>query len=160
MSTPAIALNSAPTRWGGVPVPAADLARIGLGMGDELGDRLGRKRRMHHHDEGLADDGCDRRDIAHEIVIELVVKRCADDVRHASHEQGVTVLLRSHSDLGADIVAGARPVFTDKLLAAPLRQPLPDQAFDYFGRDDVDEPGYYSSRRFYISLSLNVAPTT
>ena len=30
-----------------------ELARIGLGIGDELGNRLGRNRWIHHHDVGL-----------------------------------------------------------------------------------------------------------
>ena len=68
---------------GGVPVPArrhVDLARIGLGIGDELGNRLGRNRWIHHHDMGRADDARDRRDVADEIEIELVVERRVDRV--------------------------------------------------------------------------------
>ena len=44
----------------------------------------------------------------------------------------VTVRGRSHDDLGADIAAGAGPVFDDELLAEPLRQRLSNEA-----RDDV-----------------------
>ena len=58
-----------------------DLARIGLGIGDELGNRLGRNRWIHHHDKGHAADACDRRDVADEIEIELVIERRVDRVR-------------------------------------------------------------------------------
>jgi hypothetical protein len=58
-----------------------DLARIGLGIGDELGDRFGRNRRIDLHHVGHAVDARDRRDVADEIVIELFVKRRVDDVR-------------------------------------------------------------------------------
>src|SRR5436309_2909617 len=44
---------------------------------------LGRNRRIHHHDIGKADDGCDRCNIADEIEIELVVKRRVDCARRA-----------------------------------------------------------------------------
>jgi putative ABC transport system substrate-binding protein len=57
-----------------------DLARIGLGVRDELGNRLGRDRWMDGHDKRLADDGCDRRDVADEIEIEFVVERRVDRV--------------------------------------------------------------------------------
>ena len=47
MSTPAIILNSSPVTWLRGPVAGrrhVDLARIGLGIGDEFGNRLGRNR--------------------------------------------------------------------------------------------------------------------
>ena len=59
MLTPAIILNSSPATCGRGPGAGrrhVDLARIGLGIGDELGNRFGRKRWMDHHDVGLADD--------------------------------------------------------------------------------------------------------
>ena len=61
-----------------------DLARIGLGIGDELGNGLGRNRWIDHHDIGHADDACDRRDVADEIEIELVVERRVDRVRRTA----------------------------------------------------------------------------
>ena len=44
-----------------------DLARIGLGIGDELRDRLGGKRWIDQHDKGPAHDAGDRRDVPNEI---------------------------------------------------------------------------------------------
>ena len=137
MSTPVIILNSSPATWGEVPIAGrrhVDLARIGLGVGDELGNRLGRNRWIHHHDVGHADDARDRRDVADEIEIELVVERRIDRVRRADQEKRVAVGRRAHDRLGGDIAAGARPVLDDELLAEPLRQPLTDQARDDVGR--------------------------
>ena len=111
-----------------------DLARIGLGIGDELGNRLGRNRWIDHHDEGRADDARDRRDVADEIEIELVVERRVDRVRRQDQEQRIAVRRRAHDRLGADIAAGARPVLDDEWLAEPLRQPLTHQARDDVGR--------------------------
>jgi hypothetical protein len=39
-----------------------DFARIGLGVGNELGDRFGGNRRVDHHDVGRAHNASDRRD--------------------------------------------------------------------------------------------------
>jgi len=45
---------------------------IGLGTGDELRNRLGWNRRVHHHDVGIADDARDRRNVADEIEIQAI----------------------------------------------------------------------------------------
>ena len=68
-----------------------DLARVGLGVGDELGNGLGRNRRIHLHDVGHAHDARDRRDVADEIEIELVVERRVDRVAATDQEQRVAV---------------------------------------------------------------------
>src|SRR5215216_3183252 len=52
-----------------------DFSRATLGMRDELGNRLSRKRWIHHHDEGASDDAGDWRDIAEEVVVKLVIER-------------------------------------------------------------------------------------
>ena len=55
MLTPVIILNSSPATWDAVPLPADAmliLPGIGLGVSDELGNRLGRNRWIHHHDVG------------------------------------------------------------------------------------------------------------
>ena len=109
-----------------------DLARISFGVGDELGNGLGRNRWIHHHDTGLAADARDRRDVAKEIVIELIVERRVDYVWCTDEEERVAVGGRAHDGFGGDIAGGARPVLDDEWLAEPLRQPLADQA-----REDV-----------------------
>src|SRR6266480_4808295 len=72
----------------------ADLAWITFGISDELRDRPGRNRRVHHHNVGLAADGRDRRDVAYEIEIELVVKRRVPRVSRSNLQQRVAVRWR------------------------------------------------------------------
>src|SRR6516165_10210997 len=104
--------------WGSVTGRRhVDLAWIGIRIGDKLGNRFGRDRWIHHHDEGLAVDARDRRDVADEIVVELVVQCRVDRVEATDHEQRVAVSGRAHDDLSADIGCGARPVLDNKRLA-------------------------------------------
>ena len=58
-----------------------DSARIGLGIGDELRDCLGRNRWMHHHDISYPRDATDRCDVSHEIEAEICVERSVDRIR-------------------------------------------------------------------------------
>ena len=90
---------------------------IGLGIGDELGNRLGRKRRVHHHDVRISHDARDRRDVAGEIVVERVVQCRVDRVEATDQEQCVAVSGRAHDRFGGDVAASARPIFDDKLLS-------------------------------------------
>src|SRR5262252_4986224 len=57
-----------------------ELAGIGLGIGDELGDRPRWNREVRYHDAGHAGDASNRRDVADKIVFEVVVERRADRV--------------------------------------------------------------------------------
>ena len=83
---------------------------------------------MHHHDLGRIEDGRDGRNVADEIVIELLVERRVECVVGNDEEQHMTVRRCFHDDFGADISAAARPVLDDEWLAEPLREPLTDQA--------------------------------
>src|SRR5262245_31296112 len=87
---------------------------------------------MHDYDEGVADDARDRRDIADEIEVELLIKRRIDGVVRCGKEEGIAIWGSADDRLGAEIGASAGPVFDDERLAEPLRQPLADHA-----RDDV-----------------------
>src|SRR5947208_2453719 len=121
---------------GRTPVAArrhGDLARIGLGVGEELRSRLGQKRWMYHHNEGYAADTCDRRDVADDIEIELVVERRINRVKCTGQYERIAIRGSAHDRLGADIAATAWPVLNDELLTEPLRQPLTHQA-----RGDVE----------------------
>jgi hypothetical protein len=84
-----------------------DLARISFGVGDELGNGLGRNQCIHDHDTGLAADARDRRDVAKEIVIELIVERRVDYVWCTDEEERVAVGGRAHDGFGGDIAGGA-----------------------------------------------------
>src|SRR6516165_2613757 len=94
-----------------------DHAWIGLGIGNELGDRLCRKRWIYQHDKGHADDARDRRDVADEVEIELVVERRVDRVRRRGQQQRIAVGWRTNDRFGTDIGAPARTVLNDEWLA-------------------------------------------
>src|SRR5262245_34442080 len=106
---------------------------MSLGVGEELGNRLGRKVRIDLHHWWHAVHARDRGDIADEVVIELLIERGVDHIIRAHGEQRVAVRWRAHHDLSRDIAAGARPVLDDELLTEPLGEPL-----TYDARDDVD----------------------
>src|SRR5262249_50765409 len=55
-----------------------DLARIGLRICNEFRERFDRKRRGHHHNQAHAYEARNRRDIADEIEMELVLERGID----------------------------------------------------------------------------------
>jgi hypothetical protein len=96
--------------------PSASLW-ISLGISDELGDRLGRNRLMHHHDVGHDNDAGDRRDVANEIETKLFVQRSIDCVGRGDQEERVAIGGRTHDRLGGDITAGTRPVLDDEWLS-------------------------------------------
>src|SRR5215813_419997 len=86
---------------------------------------------MYRHDKGHADDTSDRRDVADEIEIELVVKRGVDRIYRTDRKQRIAIRRRTHDGFGGDIGGSPRPILDDKwLLAEPLRQPLPYQTRD------------------------------
>src|SRR5215471_208657 len=72
-----------------------DFAWISLGISDELGDRLGRNRWMHHHDVGHDNNAGDRRDVADEIEVELVIECRVERVRRSGHKERIAVRERT-----------------------------------------------------------------
>src|SRR5262249_14232473 len=94
-----------------------DHAWIGLGMGNELGDRLCRKRWIYQHYKGPAGDARDRRDVTDEVKIELAVERRIDRVRRSGSRRCVAVAERWIGRFGPDFGATARTVLNDKRLA-------------------------------------------
>ena len=124
-----------------------DLARIGLGVGDEFGDGLGREGRVHLHHAERVNDAGDRDDVADEVEIEIVVQRRVPDVRRVISSSVWPSGVGSHDRLGADIAAGAGPVLNDKRLAEALRQPLSHQPRENVGRSagaEADDPAHRS----------------
>src|SRR5262245_46355970 len=97
--TPVIILNSSPagTSAGRRHV---ELAGIGFGMRDELGNRLDRHGWIHLHDKRLAMNARDRRDVADQVEIELVVDRGVDRIHRSGHQQRISVWGRVHDRLG------------------------------------------------------------
>jgi hypothetical protein len=88
-------------------------AGTGLGLVDEVRQRLGRKRGMHRDDVGRAlqvDDGCD---VLHRVVGQLVLHGGIGRVRvDDKHADGVCIGGPDH-DLGADDECRAGPVLDD-----------------------------------------------
>src|SRR5262249_29435762 len=99
----------------------ADPAGVPLGISDELRDGLSRKRWIDHHYIGYANEVCHWRDVADEIVIELVKQRGVDRSRHVDGEQHVAVRDCTNHGFRADVASTTRPVFDHKLLPEPLR---------------------------------------
>src|SRR5262245_23673717 len=116
-----------------------DPARIGIRIGDELGNSFGRNRWMHRYDVRLPVNACDRRDVADEIETKLVIERGVDGIPTADHEQRVAVRRCAHDRLCADIAAATRPVVDNELLAEPLRQPLTHETRNDVGRTGRSE---------------------
>ena len=85
--------------------PQVELARIGLGIGDELGNRFGRNRWMDHHHVGKAEDASDRRDVAEKNEIELVEECRVDRVRRTDQKERIAIRRRAHGRFSADIAA-------------------------------------------------------
>src|SRR5262249_26097984 len=84
-----------------------DLTRLALGVSNELENCPGRHREIYHHDLGHASNARDRRDVADEIEIELLVKRRVHRVSQTDKQERMAVRHCPHDALGADIAAGA-----------------------------------------------------
>src|SRR5260370_12679636 len=94
-----------------------DLARAGIGIGNKLGNGLGRKRRVHDHDDRRATKTRDRRDVTDEIKIKFLVERCVYYVRRTDLEQGIAVRRSTDDHLSGDIGACPRSILDDEWLA-------------------------------------------
>src|SRR6266700_7963536 len=98
----------------------ADFAGIGLGVGDEVGNGFGWNRWVYHHNVGASADARDRRNVADEIVSEVVVERPVDRVAETAQEKRVAVGRRTYNRLGTNIAAAACPIVDNKLLPEAL----------------------------------------
>src|SRR5262245_66167438 len=83
-----------------------DLARISLGISDELGNRFCWNREIRHHELGHASDACDRRDVTVEIETKLFVQRSVDRVCASDQEDRVAIRGRTNDRLGSDLPPG------------------------------------------------------
>src|SRR5262245_48320189 len=111
-----------------------DHARIGFGVGDELGHGLDRQRRVHLQHQRLTVDQRNARDVANEIESEIAIERGVDRVRNVGIQERISIGRRLHDDLGADIAPRARTVFNHERLAEAIRQGLRDQTRADIGR--------------------------
>ena len=134
-----------------------DLAGIGLGVGDQLGDGFGRKRRMHHQRIRRVADQADRRKILARIVADVLVERRPDRERAGIAEhQRVAVGLALRDRLGADGAAGAGPVVDHDLFAEQFAHLVGDAAADDRGAAARRERNHQRDRPARIVLRLRL----
>src|SRR5262245_27276820 len=131
----------------------ANLARISLGVGDELGNCFHWYRWMDLHDKRRTGDAGDSCNIADEIETKLIVEGRVDRVAGEDQKKRIAVRLRPHDRLRADIAARARSIVDDELLAQPLRELLSNQTSYCVGRtarrvadDDAHRPRWIRLR--------------
>src|SRR5262249_30570464 len=91
-----------------------ELAGIGLGIGDELGDRPRWNREVRYHDVVHTGDSSNRREVEAEIKTKFSVKRSTDRFYRSDEDERIPVGEPSHARLGGDIAARARPVLDDE----------------------------------------------
>ena len=101
-----------------------ELALMGLRIGDELHDRLGRRGIRHEHEKRKLRDQRDRRQIRQGIVAERAVERGIRRQRRGAVEDGVAVGFGACDEFVADIGAGAAFVVDDDLLTPDFRELL------------------------------------
>src|SRR5262249_35204463 len=104
----------------------ANLARISLGVGDELGNCLHWYRWMDLHDKRRTGDAGDRSNIADEIELKLVVDARVERVAGKDKKERIPARRRPPAPLRADLAARARWIVDYKLLPEPLRELLRD----------------------------------
>ena len=105
-----------------------ELARIGLGVGDELRDRLRRHVRADHHDVRQQRRGGDRGEMLERIDVEARIERGRDAERAGrAEQQRVAVGVGGGGGLEADGGARAGAVLDDHLLAEACRHRLAGQ---------------------------------
>jgi hypothetical protein len=86
-------LNSSPAMWGPVPLPGdhVELVRIGLGVGDQFEAGGDWNRGMHLHNQNVAADGSDRRDVAEKNERKIVEESCVDRAAQSDHDERMAV---------------------------------------------------------------------
>ena len=110
------------------------LAGIGFGIGDELGNGFRRYRGVDLHDQRNALDPPDRRDVADKVEAELLIERDVDCILRVHQQQRVAVGRHAGHGFGCDVARGTRSDLDKELLAEFFRQELGDQARDEVGR--------------------------
>src|SRR5262249_56310787 len=104
-----------------------DLAWISLGISDELGDRLGRNRWMHHHHVGHDNRAGDRRDVTDKIETKLFVQRSIDRVCRGDQEECVAIGGGTPRRPRGGITSPPPPALRNEMPAPPRPCPLSPQ---------------------------------
>ena len=112
-----------------------DLARVRLGVGDELRHRLGRHRGVNFHHHRQIGHQRQHPEILHRIVGQLLVEhRIEHDDGSRRDEQRVAVGLGTGHDLGADRALRAGLVLDDDRLLQVAAEKFADQPSQHIGR--------------------------
>src|SRR5262249_28931043 len=117
-----------------------DLARIDLGVGNQLGNGFAHYRGISQHDLRLPDQARDWRDVAQTHEMKLVVEGAVAGARGPYDARRIAVGGRAPHRPGRDFGAGAGPVLDNEWLPEPLLQPLSDHARADVGRTAGREP--------------------
>ncbi len=110
------------------------LSGIGFYIGDELGNVVGRDRRIDLQHVGHARHAGDRREVAFQIELGIVEERGVDRIHCGDKQQRVAVRRRRRDRFAGEIAGGAGPVLDDHRLAESAGYELSDQAGDNVGR--------------------------
>ena len=137
-----------------------ELAGIGFGERNKLGERMRRHIEIDHQHIGLGADQADRSKIIHRIEADLGVEAgIGGEDRVVAQQQRVTVGPRMGHDFAGDIAARSRPIVDDEGLAEQAAEFVGDDARHNVARaagretdDDGDRPfrvvgGVGNSRR-------------
>ena len=112
---------------------------------------------MQHYQTGKRRDFGDCGQIFHHVVTELGVKAGAYRVRHAAHQQRISIGCSLRNLLGTDVAARADAVFNDDRLPHPLRDFLADDARQHVGRAAGRKWGDQADRFVWIILRESCA---
>jgi hypothetical protein len=108
---------------------------MGAGIGDIVGQRLGREVRVHHQDAGIVRGERDVGEVAHRIVVEVAIERRRDRERGDVGNQQRVAVGRHLGDLRrayARALAGS--VVDHDVLAESLAEIFGDDSADHVGR--------------------------
>src|SRR5262245_1255166 len=129
-----------------------DLARISLGIRNELRNGLGGERRKRHKHPGPSVISGDRRNVVREIEFEVVVQRRIDSICESHREKCIAIWGRANDRFGGDVAASANTILDNELLTKPLRQPLSDQTCEVVSRTARSKTDNQMHRSGRISL--------
>src|SRR5262249_30731938 len=96
-----------------------DLARIGLGIGDELGNGLAWERLGDHHAKWGLENARDGGDVTNKIEFEIRVECRVDYIRWDGQKQRVPARRRFYDALSGDIAPTPGGVLKNNLWAEP-----------------------------------------
>ena len=138
-------------------VAVVQLARIGLGVPDQLQDRFHRQGRPGDQHQLVDRDRRDRGKGFVWIIVELVEERLAAEGADRSHQQRVAVGRRTRDLLRSDGAAGAALVLDDDGLPESKLQPLRNQPRRGVGRSARREWHHELDGPIRIALRENEA---